>query len=349
MAKTLSNKRTSAYKPWLAWYCGFALLWTLFLLYAGGFTTSIHAGMAFLDWPLSHGSVNPEGWMADRDMRAEHGHRLLGAKVGLLMLGLFAWLWLREERRWVRRLGAAAVVMVVVQGLLGGFRVLFDELNIATDSNVVAQTFAVMHACLGQIFLCLLVTIAVVCSRPWIENKAGLRAPVEASTRWWGVAACAAIGLQLVIGAVMRHNHAALAIPTFPWSSPYNTVLPLSWTFPVSIHFAHRAGAIVVTVCLLVFAWKLWRSRATGPNFLTGSVAITAFLGVQIFLGALTVLTLKNEYVATLHMLLGAFLLALTWMLTFVCYRLPLEQTAAAPADRLPVPSPESSGGAARA
>jgi heme A synthase len=45
----------------------------------------------------------------------------------------------------------------------------------------------------------------------------------------------------------------------------------------------------------------------------------------QIFLGALTVLTMKNEYVATLHMLLGAFLLAATWVLTFACHRLPLE------------------------
>ena len=157
------------------------------------------------------------------------------------------------------------------------------------------------------------------------------------------------IALQLVIGAIVRHNHAALAIPTFPWSSPLNTVLPLSWTFPVSIHFAHRVGAVVVTICLLVFAWKLWRSRATGPNYLAGSVGLVAFLGVQIFLGALTVLTLKNEYVATLHMLTGAFLLALTWMLTLVCYRLPVAQSAKSPAGPLPVTPPESSGRVARA
>ena len=50
-------RRSLAYRPLFAWFCVFALGWTVILLFAGGFTTSIQAGMAFLDWPLSNGSI----------------------------------------------------------------------------------------------------------------------------------------------------------------------------------------------------------------------------------------------------------------------------------------------------
>lgn len=338
MASSSFPHRTSGYKPFLAWFCAFALLWTILLLKAGGFTTSIQAGMAFLDWPLSHGSVNPEGWMFDRDERAEHSHRLLGMLVGKMTIVIFLILLLREERAWLRRLGRISLLLVILQGLLGGARVRFDQLNLMTDGNVLAQSFAIAHACLAQIFFCLLATIAIAASRPWIERQAGLRDPVDRTTRLLGLAACSAIFIQLVLGALVRHNYAALAIPTFPWSSPLNTILHLSWTFPITIHFLHRVGAILVTVALIAFAWKLWRSPATGRGYNLGAAALVVMLGFQVFLGALTVLTLKNEYVATLHMLVGAFMLAATWVLTFACYRLPLagETETGAPAPSQP-------------
>lgn len=341
MASSHFPHRINGYKPFLAWFCAIALIWTTFLLYAGGFTTSIQAGMAFLDWPLSNGSINPEGWITDRDMRAEHSHRLLGMKVGLLMIGIFVWMLLREERKFLRRLATVALVMVIVQGAIGGARVRLDKLNILSDHNIVAQTFAIAHACLAQIFLCLLVTIAVCASRPWIENSRELRGPSDRSTRTIGAVACAAIFLQLLVGAVMRHNHAGLAIPTFPWSSPMDTLLPHAWTFPISIHFSHRVGAVIVTLLLLAFVWRLWRSSHTGRLVAGGGLGIVALLGGQIFLGALTVLTQKNEFAATLHMLFGAFLFATTWLLTFICFRLRQPQDhRAAPvkaADRAPV------------
>ena len=53
------------------------------LIFVGGLVTSWQAGMAVPDWPLSFGSLNPEGWWANFPVRLEHGHRLLGALVGL--------------------------------------------------------------------------------------------------------------------------------------------------------------------------------------------------------------------------------------------------------------------------
>ena len=95
------------HQPWLVRYCAVALVFTTFVLFAGAFTTSIHAGMAFKDWPLSNGSLNPPGWPEDKNMRAEHSHRLLAESVGFLALGAMVWILRTEKRRWIRRLSVA--------------------------------------------------------------------------------------------------------------------------------------------------------------------------------------------------------------------------------------------------
>src|SRR2546426_8755853 len=59
----------------------------------------------------------------------EHSHRLIGAAVGLLTLGLAAALW--GAGGWFRWLGLAAVVAVVAQGVLGGLRVVLLEDTLA--------------------------------------------------------------------------------------------------------------------------------------------------------------------------------------------------------------------------
>ena len=99
--------RTAHFKIGLFIYCLFALASITLLLFAGGFTTSIKAGMAFLDWPLSNGSINPEGWLSESDKFAEHSHRLLGMQIGLIAIGLVLWTSLREARAWVRTLAWA--------------------------------------------------------------------------------------------------------------------------------------------------------------------------------------------------------------------------------------------------
>ncbi|TVP75477.1 MAG: cytochrome oxidase assembly protein [Puniceicoccaceae bacterium] len=313
------RQRTSGYKPWLFIYCIFALCWITVLLYAGGFTTSIKAGMAFLDWPLSDGSINPEGWMTETDKLAEHSHRLLGMKIGLLSIGLFLWTWLRESRAWVRTLARVLLWLVILQGVLGGARVRFDQLNIMTDHNLLAQTFAVIHACGAMLVLGLLVAITLACSRRWIEATPRRVAVQSASVKNWGIAATVTIFLQILTGAIMRHADAGLAIVHFPLSSP-DSLLPAYWNFGVGIHFIHRVGAIVVTVVLLIFLGKVWGSPRARQALGYGALMVTVALGLQIFLGALTIWTVKNPYAATLHHLVGAFLLASTWGLTFLAH-----------------------------
>jgi cytochrome c oxidase assembly protein subunit 15 len=316
---SFTSQRTSAYKPLLFIFCLFSLGWITLLLFAGGFTTSIKAGMAFLDWPLSNGSVNPEGWLTEADKMAEHSHRLLGMKIGLLSIGLFIWTWLREDRAWVRMLARVLVLIVVLQGVLGGARVRFDQLNTMSEHNMVAQSFAVMHACGAMIVLGLLVALTLASSRRWIEHGGGFERSGPNGVKFWGIWATIVIFLQVLMGAVMRHADAGLAISSFPLSSA-DSLLPAYWNFGVSIHFAHRVGAVVVTVVLLIFLGKIWGSPAAKRALGYGALLLALLLGLQIYLGALTIWTVKNPYVATGHHLIGAFLLASTWGLTFLAH-----------------------------
>ena len=141
---------------WLSHYAKLCILATLVLLFIGGMVTSKKAGMAVPDWPLSYGSVNPAGWWQIENVRLEHGHRLIASAIGLLMIGLAVWTWRVESRRWVKFLSLAALVLVCLQGVMGGLRV-----------TEISTVFADLHGCTAQVFLCLLVMLGVVLSPKW--------------------------------------------------------------------------------------------------------------------------------------------------------------------------------------
>ncbi len=315
--------RTAHFKLGLFIYCLFALVSITLLLFAGGFTTSIKAGMAFLDWPLSNGSINPEGWLSETDKFAEHSHRLLGMQIGIIAIGLVLWTFLREARAWVRKLAWALLGLVILQGLLGGARVLFDQLNTQAESNLLAQFFLVAHASGAMIVLTLLVSITLACSRSWIECRWAMpEGTAFDRIKHWALIAYGATFIQIFIGAVMRHADAGLAIARFPLANEYS-LIPAYWNFPVAIHFAHRVGAVFLTGLLLWFCVYLWRFRALDRLFAQFSSVIVGILSLQIYLGALTIWTAKNPYSATMHHLVGAFLLASVWGIAFILNRNP--------------------------
>src|SRR6266581_3722480 len=235
------------------------------LIFMGGLVTSHGAGMSVPDWPNSYGYnmflFPPRFWVGG--ILYEHTHRLMGSVVGLLSIVLVFAAW-KEERKWVRNLALAVLAAVILQGVLGGLRVVLVKLHLA-----------IIHACFAQAFFCLTALMATVTSRWWIEA-----APLEAG-KWrsrlatLGLIAVGAIYLQLILGALMRHHDAGLAIPDFPAS--YGHVLPptnatelkavndwRAWSAEpalnnqvtlaqIWLHFAHRAWAIVVSVLVILF------------------------------------------------------------------------------------------------
>jgi cytochrome c oxidase assembly protein subunit 15 len=298
-------------------YSLFVVFATTFMLYAGGFTTSIGAGMVFPDWPLSNGSLNPEGWLENQAMMAEHGHRLLGATIGFLTLSLAIWIWLRDSRKWMRLLAVTCLVAVILQGLLGGFRVLFNNLQ-----------FAMIHGCLAQIFLCMLVSIAAGLSAWWFRdlNFPSAEQGGNSKIRQLGLVVCGLIFVQLIVAAIMRHSGAGLAIPTFPLT-PEGGLIPESWNFRVSIHFTHRAMALVIFTTYIYWASRILTTKGLDGRIKSICWVALILLFAQVTLGAMVIWSGRRPIPTTVHVLTGAFLFAFSWLITFFQYNRELKRS----------------------
>ena len=84
------------------------------LILIGSLVTTNGAGMAFPDWPLSGGSLNPDGWWTHFLQRLEHGHRLFAELTGLLVAILCAWVWGNRLALPVAIAGSAALSAAAV-------------------------------------------------------------------------------------------------------------------------------------------------------------------------------------------------------------------------------------------
>ncbi len=175
---------------------------TAVLLSFGALVTTYEAAMAVPYWPATYGHnmfLFPLAeWLGGPwDLFLEHGHRLLGALVGMITLAMALLVWRVSVGPTVRWLALAAVFLVCVQGGLGGARVLLDD-----------TTVAKVHACTGPLFFAVAVALAVLTRRP-----GSIPMPRVAS------GLCAAVPVaayaQLVAGAQLRHLDPATLPATF--------------------------------------------------------------------------------------------------------------------------------------
>ena len=104
----------------------------------GALVTTLGAGMAFPDWPTSDGQgMLAYPWLqSSGDRFVEHGHRLAGVVIGLCSIALCAAAWSMRVSRSVRVGCGLILAGVVIQGVLGGARVLLDRQTIAMAHSV---------------------------------------------------------------------------------------------------------------------------------------------------------------------------------------------------------------------
>ena len=147
---------TSTADRWLHRYAVLTAAVALLPIGMGALVTTLDAGMAFLDWPTSDGqNMFLYPWLLDfqanREKFVEHGHRLAGSLIGLLSIGLVALTLRRESRRWVRALSIGILAAVILQGLLGGFRVIAD-----------ARVAALVHGAFASLIFSTITVFALV-------------------------------------------------------------------------------------------------------------------------------------------------------------------------------------------
>jgi cytochrome c oxidase assembly protein subunit 15 len=252
----------------------------------------------------------PEHWVGG--ILYEHGHRLIASTVGFLTIILAAWLWRAEPRRWVRWLGVAALGAVIAQGILGGITVLF----------FLPAAISTAHAALAEIFFCMTVAIALFTSPAWI-NGYGSGTPVDDATlRRVATTTTVLIYTQILIGATMRHTGAGLAIPDFPLM--FGHLVPTHWDPKIAIHFAHRVGALVVTMAVIAVSAHVFYHHRGRRELTRPAALILALVAVQVTLGALTVLSRRDVSINSAHVVVGALVLATSLVITLRSWRTAL-------------------------
>jgi cytochrome c oxidase assembly protein subunit 15 len=295
------TRRKSASLPgpeWTAALAKVAVAATFLLLVAGGLVTSNQAGLAVVDWPNSYGYnmfLYPFSRMTG-GIYYEHAHRLLGALVGLTTVTLAVHLALVEPRSWVKRLSGVAVLLVIVQGILGGLRV--------TEKSI---GLAVAHGVTAQVFFSLLVAIAVATTATFRSDRAPRSSRTSGADRKAATIAVAALLVQIVFGAIQRHLAMGLMLHVV---SAF-IVAPLAiaagaraWGFYADEPILKRAGlaVIFVTGLQLVFGFSALIARGAAAS---GSMPV-AWMVV----------------ITTLHQGTGALLLALALTLRLWLARL---------------------------
>lgn len=270
---------------------------TLPLLFAGGLVTSTGSGLAVPDWPTTFGYnmfLFPWSRMVG-GILYEHSHRLLGSLVGMLTVGLTVALWWYEQRPWVRWLGVVALAAVIVQGILGGLRVVLLDFS-----------FAIVHACLAQAFFVLLAVLTVATSEQWRRETRHTLAADAGKVQRLGLFTTILIYGQLILGAVVRHTGA--------WVE------------------AHLVGAVLIVVHVVALSGQVRWHHANSPplkraaNVLLGFLIVQLVLGLGAYIGKFTATgaVLSSPMiivVTTSHVVVGALLLVTSAVLTLWAYR----------------------------
>jgi cytochrome c oxidase assembly protein subunit 15 len=288
---------------------------------------------------------------------------VLGATGGALTAASFFWPRCSPSPKYLRNLGLAAFFAVVLQGVLGGLRVVWLK-----------DQIGIFHATLAQLFFGLLCSIALFTSRGWnaapnIDVALSRSRPSTFDLRISPLAALflgttALILAQLILGATMRHQHAGLAIPDFPlaygklWpaTDPAAVALynqhrlevtdanPITAT-QIILQMTHRMLAFVILLAVAFCAWVANRRLHINTGLQPGaprqacarlSLIWLGLILTQAFLGAATIWSNKAADIATLHVLVGALSLALGSLLILISARVSQTVKVATVPSQLP-------------
>lgn len=360
----------SGHDRWVARFAWVAAFAVVPVLFTGGLTTSNQAGLAVPDWPNTYATnmfLYPVSSMTGGKLY-EHTHRLFGSLAGVAALGLFlytlsAWVGARRAGSERRRFYGLATVLsfsaglaVLVQGIIGGFRVVLadgadeterwstaiegipaDQItsNFAlTADNPTSLGLAVVHGITGQLTFALLCVIACVLSARWARSAM----PTGRADGLLRIAAPAffiAAVLQLSLGSATRHFQHLHAL------------------------YSHIGFSVIVTgLAFFVSARAVMKHQQSAPLPLLGK-GLLGVVFLQFCLGWVALFVVVPHYaepgigttplaaerpassvfVATMHQMTGAALLAIGAMLAIWTYRLVAPVSNASRSASTPVPA----------
>jgi cytochrome c oxidase assembly protein subunit 15 len=296
----MMHTRTRVHSPWPHRFALATAVSTLLLIFVGGLVTNTGAGLAVPDWPTTFGHnmfLYPWSHMVG-GIFYEHSHRLIGSTVGLLTIGLALVLWLKESGRSARWLGTAAVGAVVIQGVLGGLRVILVSAG---------SEFALIHGLLAQTFFALIVSVVVCTSQEWKHRPRQVVVADVGMVQRLCLLTTGFVYLQIFFGAMLTHIG--------------------DWTL------AHLLGAALVTIHIWRLATQILKHHsdqvglARPVTLLLGLLVLQLLLGLGSYVNRFTSLEIPYAVftrlaLPTVHRITGALMLAACIVLTLRAYRL---------------------------
>jgi cytochrome c oxidase assembly protein subunit 15 len=289
----------------------------LVLIFAGALVKSHEVGLSVPDWPTTYGYQMFQFPFSDMvgGIFYEHGHRMIATVVGFMTLILSIIVYLSDNDLWLKKLTFSALGLVIIQGLFGGLTVLL----------YLPAYISVIHAILAQTFFVLIIFISFSLSIKDKHKLYNLSDVYDLKIPAYFVAI--SIYIQLILGAIMRHTESGLAIPDFPLSGghiipPFNqsmieTIQSMHFDaglqfvelYQIIIHYFHRLGAFIVTLSIGYLSFSLVQLKLKFSIVHKLTLSIILLLLIQIFLGAMTIWTVKNPLITSFHVLNGAIIL----------------------------------------
>ena len=335
----LAISRPLAIVRWL--WCVAALV--VLIVAVGGITRLTESGLSITEWKPLTGAIPPltlAQWQAEfaayqripqyTEVNGPAGmtlaqyqfiyfwewaHRLIARVIGLTFALPLAWFWLRgaiPHGYKLRLLGLLA--LGGLQGVVGWWMV---SSGLGADADV-----KVAHFRLAAHLLTALITLGALV---WTAFNLRALARGEPSARLtrFGALTLAALLIQLFYGALVAGMRAGYVAGSGwfnwqAWPAMQGKLLPegIDWSQgmghamlsdPFLTHFIHRWWAWVVVALLIGLGRKL---RALGAR--PASIAVHSAFGIQVLLGIATVYSGVALWLAVLHQLTGALLVAAT-------------------------------------
>ena len=315
--RTLNHER-SRWPHRLAWVLCCA---TFPLVWVGGLVTSYKAGMAFPDWPTSGGYfLFFYPWLdwlrGPWDIYVEHGHRMLAATIGILMIAFCVSVFATRQPKWMRWMAIGALVGVVLQGILGGMRVLMNE-----------RTLAMIHGCVGPAFFAYTAALVVVTSRGW-QNSSVRSVGHAMGLKVMAIAISGLAYLQIMLGAQVRHFPVDGTPSVFRGVVLFHVIVGIGlalYIMAATIGFLRHARGVracltpVVLLAALVLVQialgaATWVYKYNYPAFMAESQAAADF--------TVQALDWRQAQITTAHVANGSLILALSCVLAINSVRL---------------------------
>ena len=237
----------------------------------------------------------------------EHGHRLAAMTVGILQIILTILL----ARRGDKKLGLVLLGMVIMQGALGAITVKFKLPWYVSTS----------HLCLAMSYFATLIYTSFR-MRPApsvIELETHeKRIATLGNARTWIKVALAAVMIQLLLGALVRHLGAAMVCLGMP-----SCTMGGDWWPDAAVqhlHMIHRGFGCVVAIVTTIAAIQVFRRTSSWASLRVLALLAPLLVVVQIVLGIYTVMTMRAVPLAVAHFAGAASLWAL-WLSAFFMTR----------------------------